>query len=315
MTAEQKEAISKIDAIEANASLIAPLSVDFNNHTNDTEIHVTQIEKDNWNRLVKEDFISDVASSISEIAEDIDNHVGNFELHVTAADKERWDSKVSTKELNTVISDFNEKMTFSKYVKFSSLQNPNYVTNDGGKCNATCIQLSRNHFVSGDVKSVEIHHIDSNSNINGIRLCVIVYNVGEDENTEKTIDDCIFSSNTQNQVNGVKGKMIFQFDNLVLPDDYAFVKMFFAKDDTTVLPVYNDTNTVHTPRIQILRNNVANNWDEYADDECKIYTTGGTSNWYAAVTVGYLTYPKNEINSILERIIALEERISELENS
>lgn len=315
LTAEQKEAISKIDAIEANASLIAPLSVDFNNHANDTEIHVTQFEKDNWNRLVEEDFISDVASSISEIAEDVDNHVGNFELHVTAADKERWDSKVSTKELNTVISDFNEKMTFSKYVKFSSLQNPNYVTNDGGKCNATCIQMSRNHFVSGDVKSVEIHHIDSNSNINGIRLCLIVYNVGEDENTEKTIDDCIFSSNTQNQVNGVKGKMIFQFDNLVLPDDYAFVKMFFAKDDTTVLPVYNNTNTVHTPRIQILRNNVANNWDEYADDECKIYTTGGTSNWYAAVTVGYLTYPKNEINSILERIIALEERISELEKS
>ena len=263
---------------------------------------------------MEEDFISDVASSISTITEDIDNHIGNFELHVTAADKERWDNKVSTKELNTVISDFNEKMTFSKYVKFSSLQNPNYVTNDGGKCNATCIQLSRNHFVSGDVKSVEIHHIDSNSNINGIRLCVIVYNVGEDENTEKTIDDCIFSSNTQNQVNGVKGKMIFQFDNLVLPDDYAFVKLFFAKNNTT-FPVYNDTNTVHTPRIQILRNNVANSWDEYADDECKIYTTGGTSNWYAAVTVGYLTYPKNEINSILERIIALEARVNALEIS
>lgn len=303
--------------IASTISAFGDLSTSFESHINDSDIHVTLEEKDTLSRLAKQDLIAEVEEQVDLVRTTLDNHIGNFEehmyqygLHLTQTEK-NFNNSIT--KIDTKISDIESVMSqYTTYELFSAFDNPNYVVHTDGRCTATCIQLSRRHFISGDIKFIEISHQDGNST-NGMRLCVIVYAEGEDENTEKTLTDCIFSSNTQNQ-SGAAGKMIFQFEKLTLPDNYAFVKLFFAKS-TDTFPIHTDTNTVHTPRIQVLRNKSADNFNEYADDECKIYTNTGTANWYAAIGAGYLTYPFKNYKTLLDRIIALEARVNELENS
>jgi hypothetical protein len=188
---------------------------------------------------------------------------------------------------------------------FSTLDSGNYKINSNGKCNSTGVQLSREHFTTGSIKVVEICHVDG-MNTSDIRLCAIVYNHGEDENTPKTIDDCIFSVNTQTQTSGVGGSMCFRFNNLELPDDYEFVRFLFAKGDT-VIPAHNDSNTVIDARIQVLARNVDGGvFDESPDDECKVMHISGTSNWYPHVRVMKTVLGYSDIVSLINRISALE---------
>ena len=126
---------------------------------------------------------------------------------------------------------------------FTTLDSGAYKVSSSGKCNATGIQLSREHFVTGSIKALEIYNLNGISAEN-IRLCAIVFHHGEDENSPKTIDDCIFSTNTCTQVEtNNPGSMVFRFNNLELPDDYEFVRFLFARG-TDVVPAHNDANTV-----------------------------------------------------------------------
>ena len=262
-----------------------------------------------------------IVSSGTGMTSDVKTHISDSGIHITAEEKEKIANSATTEELNTAISNIPDRFSITKYMRFSAFDNSNYEVNSGGKSNASGIQLSRSHFVTGDVKTVEIHHFDGSSTSN-IYLCAIIYGADEDENTVKTLDDCIFSSKPRSQ-GGSSGIMTFSFDNLILPENYKFVKFLFAKSKD-VFPTHTNAETVYTPRIQVLRNKAAGNFNEYADDECKVYTTSGTTatdttsgwqNWYAAVEAGYLVYQNNELSSMLERIIALEARVSELENS
>lgn len=197
---------------------------------------------------------------------------------------------------------------------FSTLDSGNYKISSSGKSNATGVQLSREHFTTGSIKVVEICHVDG-INANDIRLCAIVFNHGENENTTKSLDDCIFSVNTQSQTSGVGGSMCFRFNNLELPDDYEFVRFLFAKGDS-VIPVHNNAETVIEARIQVLARNVDNGgFDESPDDECKVLHISSTSNWYPHVRVMKTVLGYSDIVSLINRVSQLEARVSVLENS
>ena len=111
--------------------------------------------------------------------------------------------------------------------------------------------------------------------------------------------------------------MCFRFNNFELPDDYEFVRFLFAKGDT-VIPVHTDSNTVIEARVQVLAPKEQGSEGEYAespDDECKVMHISGTSNWYPHVRVMKTVLGYSDIVSLLNRISALELRVSELENS
>jgi hypothetical protein len=337
LSSSDKTNISKVSQLETSLNnhigddthVTSAEKTKWNEHVNDTDIHVTTEEKDTLSRLAKEDLISEVENKIDLVRTTLDEHIGDFEEHVYKyglhlSDTEKNISRVDTKvneevtnlqtKVNEAIDTLSLFTKFGQFERFSSLDNPNYGVHTDGKMNATAFDLSREHFTTGDIKTVEIHHIDGDD-VKNIILCAVIFKAGEHNNTPKTLDDCIYSTNTQNQIDGnYSGKLIFQFDDLILPDDYEFVRFFFAKNKTAY-PANNNADTVHSVRVQVLRNINANSWDEYNDDECKIYTTSNSTNWYIGVSCSRIYYPYSDIKTIFERISSLEARVSELENS
>jgi len=336
LSSSDKTNISKVSQLETSINghigdashLTSAEKEKWDEHVNDTDIHVSMEEKDTLARLAKEDLISEVEDKIDLVRTTLDEHIGDFEEHVYKyglhlSDTEKNFSRVDTKvneevtnlqtKVNEAIDTLSLFTKFGQFERFSSLDNPNYGVQDGGKTNATAFDLSREHFTTGDIKTVEVHHLDGDD-VKNIILCAVVFKKGETNDTPKTLDDCIYSTNTQNQIDGnYSGKLIFQFDNLILPDDYEFVRFFFAKNKTT-FPANNNADTVHSVRIQVLRNLNADSWDEYNDDECKIYTTSSSANWYIAISCSRIYYPYSDIKTIFERIASLETRVNELEN-
>ena len=191
------------------------------------------------------------------------------------------------------------------------MDNPKYHQDTAGKLTATGVRMSRRHFTSGDIKTIKFHAYDG-VNVANVFLCVIVYGENEDDSTPKTLSDCIFSSNTQTTTTSSVGGIVFTFDNLVLPDNYKFVKLLFAKN-TETFPVSSDGNTVHGVKIQVLRNTEGNTWGEAESDECLVYQTGTNSSgepnyqdWFPAITCSLLYRSENEVTSIMDRLEVLE---------
>ena len=286
----------------------------WNNHVDDDTIHVTAAEKEKWN-----------------------THIGD-DTHLTAEQKTTI-GKVSGIEnnvinLTTKYNDITEILNnWSPDIEtFSTLDSGAYVIKSGGKSNATGVQLSREHFTTGSIKMIQIYHSDGMNVTNDIRLCAIVYNHGETESTQKTIDDCIFSTNTQSQMSGVGGCMCFKFNDLELPNDYEFVRFIFAdatkyvigtniSNETHVIPVHTDANTIVEARVQILAPKVAGTEGEYIespDDDCKTLHKSGSpawSNWYPHVRAVKTVAGFSQIISLINRVSQLEARVNELEKS
>lgn len=296
VTADDKTEISKI----------TPLKTLVDGHIGDAS-HLTEIQKT-------------AIAKVGTLETSLNNHVSNNTIHVTQTEKTEI-AKVTNiqsniEELETKYNNVTTILNNSlpDIETFSTMDSGNYKISASGKCNSTGFQLSREHFTTGSIKVVEICHIDG-KNADDIRLCAIVFNHGENENTPKTLDDCIFSVNTQTQIQGVAGSMCFRFNNLELPDDYEFVRFLFAKGDT-VIPAHNNSETVIEARIQILARNVDGNvFIESPDDECKVMSISSTFNWYPYVRVMKTVLGYSDIVSLLNRISALESRVSELENS
>jgi hypothetical protein len=286
------------------------------NHIDNTQKHFTAKEKNLlYNSIQSIEENQNVSNNnIILLESKVDDHIGDG-THLNS------DNKAQIAKVPDLITKYNNVTTILNnslpdIETFSTLDSGNYVIKTGGKSNATGVQLSREHFTTGSIKVVEICHIDG-INAPDIRLCAIVFNHGEDENTPKTLDDCIFSVNTQTQTSGVGGSMCFRFNNLELPDDYEFVRFLFAKGDT-VIPVHNDSNTVIEARVQVLAPKEQGSGGEYAespDDECKVMHISSTSNWYPHVRVMKTVLGYSDIVSLLNRISALESRVSKLENS
>ena len=268
-------------------------------------------------------------NKISSIKFKLDQHIdSNQSSHVSSEDRTNWNDKVSSSQFANLTTNYNNLTT--KYNNlttilnnsladieiFTTLDSGAYKVSSSGKCNATGIQLSREHFVTGSLKALEIYNLNGISAEN-IRLCAIVFHHGEDENSPKTIDDCIFSTNTCTQVEtNNPGSMVFRFNNLELPDDYEFVRFLFARG-TDVVPAHNDANTVIQARVQVLAQNIDGNanFTESPDDECKTLHISSTSNWYPYVRAIKTTLAYGGILQLVNRISALESRVSELEKS
>ena len=254
----------------------------WNNHVDDDTIHVTEEDKERWNTHIGDDthLTTEQKTTIGKVS-GIENNVINLTTKYNDITEilNNWSPDIET---------------------FSTLDSGAYVIKSGGKSNATGVQLSREHFTTGSIKMIQIYHSDGMNVTNDIRLCAIVYNHGETESTQKTIDDCIFSTNTQSQMSGVGGCMCFKFNDLELPNDYEFVRFIFAdatkyvigtniSNETHVIPVHTDANTIVEARVQILAPKVAGTEGEYIespDDDCKTLHKSGSpawSNWYPHV--------------------------------
>ena len=224
-------------------------------------------EFESSNTTINDKFDS-IKDNFTNLQYDFEEHITD-DTHVTETQKTAI-GKISGIEnnvinLTTKYNDITEILNnWSPDIEtFSTLDSGVYVIKSGGKSNATGVQLSREHFTTGSIKMIQIYHADGMDVTNAIRLCAIVYNHGETESTQKTIDDCIFSTNTQSQISGAGGCMCFKFNDLELPDDYEFVRFIFAdatkyvigtniSNETHVTPVHNDANTIVEARVQIL---------------------------------------------------------------
>lgn len=69
------------------------IRTDLTNHVNDTTIHVTQTDKDNWNAKVD---TSDLTN--------YDNHLSDAVIHVTQADKDKWNGMSTAYYVTNVAS-------------------------------------------------------------------------------------------------------------------------------------------------------------------------------------------------------------------
>jgi hypothetical protein len=76
----------------ARSSMDTQISNNIATHTDDSVIHVTQIEKDTWN---------DKLDAVN--LTDYDNHIQDDELHVTATDKSRWNDNITIFFKNTLL--------------------------------------------------------------------------------------------------------------------------------------------------------------------------------------------------------------------
>lgn len=320
VTAVDKEKLNMIDSLSTrisdietsigdNGSIsqdIEELSGNISDHISDNVKHITAQERTNWNNKLS----SITAGDFVEVSNNA------ISVKTSSALGDINDTVPTTSAVNFAINDVIDKFVNNysniyRYEQFSTLDNPKYHEDPAGKLTATGVRMSRRHFTSGDIKTIKFHAYDG-VNVANVYLCVIVYGENEDDSTPKTLSDCIFSSNTQTTTTSSVGGVVFTFDNLVLPDNYKFVKLLFAKN-TETFPVSSDGNTVHGVKIQVLRNTEGNSWGEAESDECLVYQSGtnssgepNTQDWFPAITCSLLYRSENEVTSINDRLDLLE---------
>lgn len=193
--------------------------------------------------------------------------------------------------------------------KFTTL-NDTYETVPEGAANCISIQFSRQHFLSGRVKRIEIPY-SNGSGVTGY-LCAQIYPEGSAGNEQKTLDECYFSSNTQTQFSGVTDKCVFEFDNFVLPESYRFVRFMFVATNNVVPDGINGTNCI-SYRVSVLKNKSTDSMLETPDDSCKVWSQANTeNNWFVHVTVIVANETQN--HSIIEEVEQLKELVTTLQS-
>ena len=164
-----------------------------------------------------------------------------------------------------------------------------------GRTSATCIQISKEHFTSGVIKSISIPYYQGYEKTG--YLCVQMFYDGETEDTTKNLEDCVFSNNTQTQTeltNGsYHGVSTFYFDNLIIPDEYKFVRFMFV-ENTNICPNGKTAEGCVSFRTKVLHSAATNDFITFDDDDCKIFTGNNNStNYYAYMNVVKVVSPIN----------------------
>lgn len=303
LTDEQIDAIERINSIEANAGQIAPLTAIVNNHIGDAS-HLTDIQK------TEIDKISTISSQISE-------HIGTMDVHVTVDDKNKWNSiETIDNETKNNISQLISALLMPKTSNFTTVRD-GYVTPNAGKATITCAQLTKKHFTTGRIKSIEIPYYGG-TGTEGY-LCVQFIGIEEDIDTvEKTFEDCYYSNEKMTQSGD--GTAVFTFDNLVTPVDYKVVRFMIVADKNTVPNGRNGTNCLSWRARFMSPADNTGNYTTFDTDDCNIYN-GSTFNNYVIYTNGVrVSTFVDEVTTDLildmkNKIDELEQRISSLQNS
>lgn len=194
------------------------------------------------------------------------------------------------------------------------------------------IVLSKKHFISGGkITKVLVPHGNTQEDLNNGQGGFLVIDVFKEDNsfsegydknnpTHRYWADEYYAY--KNRLNEGHYEWTFNKRECIIPDDYKVVHLSLVVDEANVPNVGVTSSSNAQFRINCLAKN--GNRDEGVvyeeDDECKLYWQGGTNgeNRVAIVQVEYIGNKLNDyyiVPMLLERISALEARVSELENS
>lgn len=81
-------------------------------HTDNTDMHVTVEDKENWNdKYSVEDADKAIADAVKVVSDNLKNHTDDTVSHVTAEDKTTWADKYSKSEIDATVQSINESIT------------------------------------------------------------------------------------------------------------------------------------------------------------------------------------------------------------
>lgn len=268
----------------SNDTNTVPTSAALYAHSSDNSLHVTSS-------------LSSEVAKISTLQTNVNNHIGD-NTHLTSAQKESIE-QISI--INDSISDVSEKIDNVNSILsvrtnvFSTLRE-GLVAADAGKMKTSCIQLSKKHFTTGTIPTIEIPYYNGwdfqnispgDGYVNTYAkayLAVQVFYDNEDDNTVKTLSQTYFSSDTQTQLYGTSGTMTFTFENLIIPNEYKFVRLMCVSDTSAAPDGRTQTNCLpFRVRVLSLENNNGD-YTSFDDDDCKLFNPGGNYVAYVNAT-------------------------------
>lgn len=291
----------------------------FSDHIGNTEIHVTAEDKERWNNIVIPE-LPEIPEPITYTAGDGIDITDNT-ISVISTDVIEESDKIPTAK--ALYNTFYGTRTFNNY------DTSKYT--DAADTVGTIV-LSKKHFISGGrITKVTVPHGNTDEDLkNGQGGFLVIdvfkedtsysegYNIAEP--THRYCADEYYAY--KNRLNEGHYEWTFNNTECIIPDDYKVVHLSLVVDNANVSKVGVTSATNAQFRINCLAKN--GNKDEGVvyeeDDECKLYWQGGANgaNRVAIVQVEYIGNKLNDyyiVPMLLERISALEARVSELENS
>lgn len=140
------------------------------------------------------------------------------------------------------------------------------------KASCKYFDISKKHFISGVsgkiklLKKIEIPYLSGGTAYSDVYLCIQFY---KNSDEQKTLEDCIFSTNTQNQTTS-NGLLSFEFTDIEIPEDYLFMRVYLCSDTTSI------PDGTKLLRITPLKTDSLT----FDDDECRVIGSNGTEyNW------------------------------------
>lgn len=258
-------------------------------HIDDKTVHVTP-------ELTTE--ISSIKTRLSDLEGSIDSTIGD-----------------SVSELNTKITDIEEDIEIlsdvlniesGDYYKYSfdTPISPDYI-NDKENLATQMIRFGKLHFPTGRITEIELPYEYGKSNLT-VYLAVQVVKKGESKDIAKSAEETVYSSNTQSQAYRAKGTSVFKFDNLIIPDDYQYIRLAFVSNTSTV-PAYDGYNcTVYGISVVDLVSD---------SDGCRLITDGFESRYGAQCRVKYakssvIQHLGSEITNVESNVAVVDSKIT-----
>jgi hypothetical protein len=286
----------------------------FSNHVSETRIHVSPADREKWDNIVIPDPITYTAGNGIEITDNA--------ISVITTDVIEESDKIPTAK--ALYNTFYGTRTFTNYDSSKYTQSADTVGT---------IVLSKKHFVKDcKITKFAIPHDKDITNGEGGHLVIEVF--AEDLSKADGYDKAnpihrYYSDNYYAyKMNTQYGKYEWTFNNIecLIPSDYKVVHLSLVTNDTIVPYIGSSKNNRF--RIKCLAK--SGNRDEGVvyeeDDECTLYWKAvdrdnpniGGANRVAIVQVEYIGNKLDDFSIVpmlLERIAALEAKVSELENS
>lgn len=258
-------------------------------HSEDTTLHLSP-EKDQK------------IASIDRLDETLNGHIINGEIHTSVVEKQQI--SLNTNNIALLSSSVAAIQTsLQATIKNNSTLRQGLVAHIEGRLAAKCIQLSKQHFLQDytDKKISEIHipyYNSGNGDENKIaKLCVQFFS-----QEEEIIGKQVYSLNEVKQSTiGGTPESNFYFDNLIIPDDFRYVRLCFVPNDSVIPNGATCENCVDY-RIRILSpSDNQKQFDDFDTDDCAVYTGSGNMGNY----VGYVKIVT--IHSVLDQLYELDE--------
>lgn len=242
-------------------------------HNSDTSLHWQETDRTNFNNL---------ASNVETLTTTNNTHISDTSLHWQESDRETITDLIDHSEDEVVhLTALERNFLFGEnaFSSFSTYDAEIYNTD-----NATilAVDLSRNHFTTGLISTISVPK-NRASDYTGYMAVQIFYE-GDADNADKT-GQTFYSDNKVVATGNTTAE--FHFSNLILPEEYKFVRLCLVEDKTQVPEVTTKANCIPWRMMPLKR--IHDNSLVFDTDECRCWqeTTLGASakNWLAYVNV------------------------------